>query len=324
METWLKELGADKSSVRAMGGGLNNDVFFCREKNGPSAWVIKHLPLSDSKDFDRFKAEVEFLKFVEVACPKRAPRLVCFNEDERYMVLEHIDGQRFSEGSAVSKKDIIEACMFFQELNSDRDLANKMVSMRAADGFKCLSEHMENVRARRENMGTGHLPNEVQLRLGDVLARISRAVGEEYEFVEREVKSGNCEDDIDEDLLRLSPSDFGFHNSLRTKLGIVFLDFEFAGWDDPTKTLIDFELQPRASIRREWIIKDCFWRNKAERFQRRYEILRRILILKWACIALWPSNWKKFESRIKNLSIDEQSISVSRAITKAEDYLSLL
>ena len=40
--------------------------------------------------------------------------------------------------------------------------------------------------------------------------------------------------------LQISPSDFGFHNALRTNTGPVFFDFEFSGWDDPAKTIIDF------------------------------------------------------------------------------------
>ena len=43
----------------------------------------------------------------------------------------------------------------------------------------------------------------------------------------------------------LSPSDFGFHNALRRPDGsVVFLDFEYFGWDDPAKLCSDFCLHP--------------------------------------------------------------------------------
>jgi len=43
----------------------------------------------------------------------------------------------------------------------------------------------------------------------------------------------------------LSPSDFGFHNALKCADGrLVFLDFEYFGWDDPAKTVVDFLLHP--------------------------------------------------------------------------------
>ena len=43
----------------------------------------------------------------------------------------------------------------------------------------------------------------------------------------------------------LSPSDFGFHNAIRRPDGtLAFVDFEYFGWDDPAKTLVDFVLHP--------------------------------------------------------------------------------
>jgi len=44
----------------------------------------------------------------------------------------------------------------------------------------------------------------------------------------------------------VSPSDFGFHNSLLVADGrLRFFDFEYAGWDDPAKIAADFFCQPR-------------------------------------------------------------------------------
>ena len=44
----------------------------------------------------------------------------------------------------------------------------------------------------------------------------------------------------------VSPSDFGFHNSLLGGDGrLRFFDFEYAGWDDPAKMAADFFCQPR-------------------------------------------------------------------------------
>lgn len=46
-----------------------------------------------------------------------------------------------------------------------------------------------------------------------------------------------------------SPSDFGFHNALRRANGeLVFLDFEYFGWDDPVKLTADFLLHPGMNL----------------------------------------------------------------------------
>ncbi len=56
----------------------------------------------------------------------------------------------------------------------------------------------------------------------------------------------------------LSPSDFGFHNAIYRPDGqLVFLDFEYFGWDDPIKLIVDFYLHPgmdmNLDIKRQWL-----------------------------------------------------------------------
>ena len=45
---------------------------------------------------------------------------------------------------------------------------------------------------------------------------------------------------MDFNQLILSPSDFGFHNIVKNKKKLYFLDFEYSGFDDPLKLLSDF------------------------------------------------------------------------------------
>ena len=42
----------------------------------------------------------------------------------------------------------------------------------------------------------------------------------------------------------ISPSDVGIHNTIRTNIGIAFVDFEYSGWDDICKFVCDWILQP--------------------------------------------------------------------------------
>ena len=52
----------------------------------------------------------------------------------------------------------------------------------------------------------------------------------------------------------LSPSDFGFHNMLIDKNGrLRFIDFEYAGWDDPAKIICDFFCQPKFPVPMNWM-----------------------------------------------------------------------
>lgn len=56
----------------------------------------------------------------------------------------------------------------------------------------------------------------------------------------------------------LSPSDFGFHNAIERKNGkLVFIDFEYFGWDDPVKLIVDFSFHPgmvlNSALKQQWI-----------------------------------------------------------------------
>lgn len=46
----------------------------------------------------------------------------------------------------------------------------------------------------------------------------------------------------------VSPSDFGFHNALVTDGSVAFIDFEYAGIDDPAKLAADFFCQPEVPV----------------------------------------------------------------------------
>ncbi len=63
---------------------------------------------------------------------------------------------------------------------------------------------------------------------------------------------GGAEGELAREYRSLSPSDLGFHNSLRRGDGqLVFLDFEYFGWDDPAKTLSDALLHPLMQLSAE-------------------------------------------------------------------------
>ena len=89
----------------------------------------------------------------------------------------------------------------------------------------------------------------------------------------------------------LSPSDFGFHNALRRPGGgLVFLDFEYFGWDDPAKMIVDFLLHPAKPISAR--LKRLFVSEMLNRFsewpklRQRVEAVYPLFGLKWCLILL--------------------------------------
>jgi hypothetical protein len=89
-----------------------------------------------------------------------------------------------------------------------------------------------------------------------------------------------------------SPSDFGFHNALRRHGGLVFLDFEYFGWDDPVKLLCDMLWHPGMTLPR-WAretFHDAAIRraDKDPGFADRFAALYPLYGLRWATILLNP------------------------------------
>jgi hypothetical protein len=89
----------------------------------------------------------------------------------------------------------------------------------------------------------------------------------------------------------LSPSDFGFHNALQAADGsIVFLDFEYAGWDDPARMAADFFAQiavPVPPVHLDHFLAACLapFPGAAD-LSLRARLLRPVYQVKWCCIAL--------------------------------------
>ena len=89
----------------------------------------------------------------------------------------------------------------------------------------------------------------------------------------------------------LSPSDFGFHNALLPADGrLRFIDFEYAGWDDPAKLVCDFFCQPDVPAPAKYLapFTDLLLADLSDplRHRRRIAMLLPVYRVKWCCILM--------------------------------------
>jgi hypothetical protein len=89
----------------------------------------------------------------------------------------------------------------------------------------------------------------------------------------------------------LSPSDFGFHNALIDEAGqLTFLDFEYAGRDDPAKLVCDFFCQAEIPVplgyHAGFIARLADGLGLGENGRARCRMLLDAYRIKWACIIL--------------------------------------
>lgn len=290
---WCRRLGANPDSLESLQGGINNQVFIC--KAGQQRFVLKGYQEGLESGHDRFRAEVEFLNYARVVAPEFVPHLVHSDETSRSVVLEYIEGERFTEGTTPSQEDINQAVTFMRLLNRDLETGKDLVTDSAAEGFLRITEHLQNIEQRLDKMGTNHLPSHLRPEAKNLIESGRKRLKNLEDNALKLLAQGYCQDLLDAEVRCLSPSDFGFHNAIRIADGIKFFDFEFAGWDDPVKAVSDFDLQPRVPVKPSvQALRKALpeWSNQ---LLSRYNCLLPILRLKWCSIILGTldsNRWK--------------------------------
>ena len=252
--------------------------------------MIKGFSSKPKSGHDRFRAEVEFLNYAQMVASQFVPKLLHADEVGRSVVLEYIEGERFGEGRPPSRKSVDQAITFMRYLNEDREIAREYVSGNAAEGFLRLTEHLENIDQRIGLMGVEHLPDRSKGEAQQLIEAARTRLSTLQDRTEHLLSQGLCADALDPLERCVSPSDFGFHNAIRTCTGVKFYDFEFAGWDDPAKAIADFDLQPRVPVSPKAQALAEALESWDERHSARRQALAPILELKWACIILSPLN----------------------------------
>jgi hypothetical protein len=285
VQYWARELGAAAESVVQMPGGINNFVYRCETAH--CRFILKGYPLLRPGQRDRMQAEVEFLRYAGAVANEYVPNLLHVDSTRRCVVLENLDGSAYAEGVPPPQTDIDAACAFFARLNSDRYLAKRHVHLAAADGHLRLTEHLQNVEERLGAMRCNHLPAEHKKHAVTLLQQLTARVEAVKHWVDEAIRSGQVPDAIDEQQLVVSPSDFGFHNAICTASGVRFIDFEFAGWDDPAKAVTDFMLQPRIPLHfKTSPLLEAVPPATRVLVSMRVMVLTPILRVKWLCLIL--------------------------------------
>lgn len=282
---WSQEMGSSEEAVSQLKGGINNLVFSIGTKN--RQWVVKGYPAKEAGKRDRMQAELELLIYANMVAPGMVPRLIEIDRDRRCLILEYVRGSSYTRGCSPTPEDVNTAIKFFRRLNDNHVLAKQMISMDAAEGFLSLRQHMSSVHERLSTMGAEHLPAKFRVSASILLVHLKEQADRLENTLETMITAGEVDDQIDPETRCVSPSDFGFHNAIRTDKGVTFIDFEFAGWDDPAKSYVDFILQPNVPIDYKTssstirlLLNDC------EPFNERVRILTQILQLKWLCIIM--------------------------------------
>jgi hypothetical protein len=255
-------------------GGANNRVFRLLEDEQCVFCAKVYFQEADGSS-PRFATERSFYRVCADVARGSVPHARWWDEREQVGIFDWVEG---SGVVSLTAGDVAAAGRFIQSLQTAAS-ANALGP--ASDG--CWSEvaHLESVDRRINVLAAqatqGKLPQSVAGFVQQELEPAWRAIREAFGPPQRhQVKQ-----------LVVSPSDFGFHNALRRPDGSwCFLDFEYAGLDDPAKLLCDFMARPGT----EWPARAAEVFARAAGFSGHVLDRGRRLLpvhrVKWACIAL--------------------------------------
>lgn len=267
-------------SLDLLGNSGNNRVYRLQAPEGN--FIVKSYFQHPEDPRDRFSAERAFYTYLWSGGVHRTPEPLHWLPDERLAVFEHVAGEK---PAVATKEEVHEALQFFVEINA---LNGREQMPDASEACFSLREHRDCVARRVERLRGIAAESDIDRAAVKFVAeelvplwkKLDSHIQSEPDFERKLPDDDRC----------VSPSDFGFHNSIRAGDGkLRFFDFEYAGQDDPAKTVCDFFCQPAVPV--DHVLLPGFLAGVSEIFpnadlEKRVGILLPFYQLKWCCIML--------------------------------------
>lgn len=317
----LKEAGfSGVANVKPLAGGKNNQVF-CVEADGRQ-FLLKSYFWHPADQRERLKSEFLFSSFLWKKGIRNIPRPLAKDLEHQLGLYDFVPGKKFLCDD-VTESAVQEALEFFLAINRHREDSEARTLPEASEVCFSLQEHLQLIERRLDRFKKIKEEKAIDMQARDfVFNKLVPA----WEKIRRNIlKAG----EIQSGEQCLSPSDFGFHNALLASEGIIYFhDFEYAGWDDPSRMICDFFCQPEFPVSLSFFddfSKEVFSSLKNPAGLKKTQLLLPAYQIKWCCIMLNEflpegNHRRKFAHKEKNTKIktDQQ---LAKAKTYFEKFL---
>ncbi|MBC8232344.1 aminoglycoside phosphotransferase family protein [bacterium] len=290
-------------SLHPLTGGANNRVFLVEVNNGSRALLKAYFQHPDDPR-DRLRAEFSFSSFAWENGLRCLPKPLGCDWQNRLGLYEFVPGRQLLPHE-VNEGAVRQALDFYRELNRHKELPGAKSLPEGSEACFTLGNHLRCVERRLQRLRGVFASLTDAFGLRDDYSEINRQAAH---FIRNELseawrgvadsvrkRAGELGLALDTEIARqdrcLSPSDFGFHNAILSDDGrLRFIDFEYAGWDDPAKTVCDFFCQPAVPVPLDYY--DIFVEemisnlSEPEMYRQRIALLLPVYQLKWCCILL--------------------------------------
>ncbi len=283
-------LGTGGLRIEACAAGGNNRVH--RVYAGGRSFAAKRYVRRAADARDRLATEFAFLAFARSAGIECVPAPIARDDDNGIGLYEFVEGRRLEPGE-IGAARVDEARDFFLQLNRTGARALAASLTEAAEARFSIAGHIELLQARIERLARIPAASPVDEQALAFAAELRLGCSALRERVLAEAASHGLDPQalLPPSERCVSPSDFGFHNAILTPGGkIVFVDFEYAGWDDPAKAVSDFFSQPALPVPAEYfegfLASAAGFVSASDRLVRRTRLLLPVFRLKWCCIVM--------------------------------------
>jgi hypothetical protein len=281
---------AEPIRVQPRNGGGNNRVFIVSA--GEMKVVAKWYYADEADRRDRLHAEWSFINYARNAGIACVPGPMAHDRAKRLALYEFVEGRKLS-ATEIGRRELKQAVSFFRRLNEPAMRARARELPAASEACFSIADHFALVDSRLERLKKLVPQSEIEHEMASLVSDIHEAWERHKTKIETNLEENSLvlDDPLEPQDRCISPSDFGFHNALiRADGELCFLDFEYAGWDDPAKMVADFFYHPAVPIdptHFEYFLDATLGGStRAERMKRRVRLLRPIFGIKWCCILL--------------------------------------
>jgi thiamine kinase-like enzyme len=284
--------GGEFELVPLLGGGNSRAFRIDLAANGPPLFLKEYYQHADDPR-DRLGAEFAFATFAWTKGLRTCARPYAMDRDGRCALFSFLDGRKL-ESREIAYSGIAQCLRFYQTINAHNDTAEARLLPAASEACFCLRDHWECLHRRMQRLKAISSHTVVDKQALEFIHNDLAPACEMHLAESQDAAASlgiSARSAIGQRDRCLSPSDFGFHNVLQAADGTLqFLDFEYAGWDDPAKTVCDFFCQPACPVPRQYY---AYFAEEVARmtsdppFHRlRLDLLMPLYELKWCCIML--------------------------------------
>lgn len=242
LEIATRLCAGEVNSISEAGAGANSRIL--KVSSGGNTYALKFYRDGVVERCSRLVAESNALTFMAENQVVDVPRLIATDMQANCALLEWLDG---STVESIGPNDIQQTCRFIKILHELRHADNAGKIAPGVD--QCLSgaDLVKQLHSRLARLRQSEDPS-----LHEFLDQMFVSLTEEvvmWSTASFTAMNLSFSESIDRAKQTLSPVDFGLHNALRQKDGvIVFLDFEYFGWADPVQVVVDTLQHPGMSI----------------------------------------------------------------------------